>query len=106
MHCPVCAQLVVDRVNPVAYCAALAVSPRTRKLLDRFLKSFGQFLDRHLLLAAMYADRADGGPLNSEKSLHVHIYWLRGRLADGPLVIESTPGRGGGVERRLTWRAA
>lgn len=84
--------------------ATIALTPTQRRIADRLAQSFGRFVGNDALLAAMYGNRADGGPMTAQTVLKVEIHRLRKRLAHTELTIESS-GRAAAFDgRRLTWR--
>lgn len=101
-ECPCCKQ-AVNKVEPKALIAYLTLSPTERIIAELTAQSFGQTLPSDRVIDAMYADREDGGPDNTERILAIMTFRLRAKLKPYGLTVGSRGGRGGIHNIRMNW---
>lgn len=99
--CPCCGATLAS--GPPTWLVELFIlCPAERRLMKVLARRFPWYVDREILIDALYGDRSDGGPLSANNVLSVHLCQLRRALEPfGWTVSKGTSGRGGCGRHRL-----
>lgn len=101
--CPCCGQPVAPgQFQSAVLSRTLGLTGVRAALVDALARSAGQWVPAQRIIAAMYADDPDGGPLTAESVLRSLSSRIRPALARAGYALEARHGgRGGGSYRRL-----
>lgn len=70
-----------------------------QRIIERLAKSFDRFVTMEMVIAALYSDRPDGGPVAANRGIAVFVCEMRKQLVPFNLHIESHQYDG----YKLTW---
>lgn len=79
--CPTCGQPMTAPRVPLEALLDLRFGGRKRLLMEALVRAYPRAVSRDALVAALFGDDADGGPMTAETVISVYVCQLRKRLA-------------------------
>lgn len=105
MICPCCGS-EVDKPDPEQL-LDFYMFPRLMRRAVGYLaqpRRFGRWVEYNHLVAHVYAEHVDGGPLTAKNSIHVRVHELLPRFKKTAFVLERGGKGRNGQGIRLRWR--
>lgn len=82
-NCPTCGQPVAGSRMPVEMLLEMRIGGKRRRLLTELVRAYPKPVTRDALIASLYGDDPNGGPLCAEEIINILVSHLRKQL--GPL---------------------
>lgn len=102
MCCPTCRQPLADHEIPVEMLAEFDFTPKEKVMLRALAAAYPKSLSTDQIIAALYGNDIDGGPVTADRIVHQFACRMRRRLPEfGWQIPRHGGGRGNKGEYRL-----